>query len=149
MASPAHAQLEPESFTILKTALNEHPPNPAVAAMVLIQHSDPFDRANLQKTWLASLENKATGTAAEKRKKLAEMLDAFDDTFTAGDRATHRARTFIQLRDELLARKTPGNEIEQSASVFVDRLRALPEADRHALREFGRLVKRKIEKLAQ
>ena len=149
MASPSHAQLEPEAFTILKSALNKHPPNPTDAVTMRVRCQDPDDRAKLRETWLKSLATDATGTVADKRKKLEELLDAFEDSFAAGDGATQRARTFIKLRDELLARKTPEKDIERSASAFVDQLRALPKANRSVLQEFGRQTKRDIKNVVQ
>jgi hypothetical protein len=144
MVGSSSAQLEPESFTILKEAMNANPPTPAHAVMVLLKYQDALDQANLQVTWLRSLKKNATGTVTDMRKKMQEMLDAFDDAFAPGDSAKQRARTFIKLRDELLARSTPEMEIEHSASVFVDRLWAMPKAHRSALQEFGWLVKRHI-----
>jgi hypothetical protein len=145
MASPAHAQIEPEAWTILKIALNDNPPTPARAVMMLVKYDSPDSRGKLVKTWLGSLAKKAPGTAAEKRKKMDAMLGAFEGSFAAGNGAKQAARAFLALRDELLARKTPPKEIERSASTFVDRLRALPEADRRVLQEFGRLARRNIQ----
>jgi hypothetical protein len=149
MASPSPAQLEPESFTILKEALNQNPPTPAYAVRMLLKYQDPHDRRNLHETWLRSLVAKANGTQAEKRKRLEELLDAFDGAFDAVDGATPMARKFIRLRDELLARQIAENEIERSAAVLVERLRALSDTGRDVLREYGRLTKRSITKIVK
>jgi hypothetical protein len=149
MAHPAHAQLEPEAFTILKVALSSHPPDPHAAAMILHKYNDAADREKLQVTWLEMLANKATGKVEEKRKKLADLFDAFQDSFAAGDSAKQRAKTFIKLRDELLARNTSDNRIEQSASDFVAQLRTLPDADRRVLQEFGKAAKGRIKSVVK
>jgi hypothetical protein len=149
VADPAHAQIEPESFTILKEALCSNPPNPAAAARMLLRSRGPADQENLEVTWLTRLAAKAPGKGQVKRRKIEEALDAFDGCFGAGDGAKRRARTFIKLRDELLARSTSEKEIERSASAFVDRLRLLPAAERRALKEFGKSAKRRIRKVVK
>jgi hypothetical protein len=149
IAGRSPAQLEPEAFTILKEALNRNPPAPADAVAMLLKYKGPVDRAKLQATWLASLRKEATGGAAARRKKMEEMFDAFDESFAAGDCAKQRAQAFIKLREGLLARETSEKEIERSASAFVDQLRALPEAKRSVLQEFGRLAKRNINNVGK
>jgi hypothetical protein len=149
LASPSPAQIEPESFTILKIALNTNPPNPANAVTLLLKYKDPSDRTKLQVTWLESLAKKAAGKVADKRKRMEAMFDAFDDCFAADEKAIQRARTFIKLRDELLARQTREEEIERSAAAFVDWLRVMPKADRNVLKEFGRLAKYRIPKVVE
>lgn len=72
---------------------------------------------------------------------MAELFDAFDGSFAAGNGALQPARTFIRLRDELLGQIAAEEDVERSTACFVDRLRKLPEAQRGVLREFGRLAK--------
>jgi hypothetical protein len=148
MVRPCHAQFEPEVFTAgrsLHQALSANPPDPGEAVSILIGYDGPVNRTVLQSKWLYFLSEQAPGTTEEKRKKLAELLDAFDESFADGDAARQGARRFIRLRDELLGRTTPQTEIERSALFFVDRLRRLPAAHRGLLQEFGRLAKRRTQ----
>jgi hypothetical protein len=111
---------------------------------MLLEHPDPHDRNNLRDTWLRSLIAKANGSPADKRKKLEALLDAFDGAFAVGDGAMPRARNFIRLRDELLARTTAEKEIERSAAALIERLREMPIEGRDVLREYGKATKRSI-----
>jgi hypothetical protein len=138
MAAPILAQYEPEAFTIVKNALNENPPNPAEAAMILLKYKDPGARAHLRGTWMRTLEERAPGKAPDRRKKVQELLGAFEGSFAAGDGAKPRARTFIKLRDELLGRTTSEEELDRFATTFLDRLRKLPEAQSTVLLEYVR-----------
>jgi hypothetical protein len=128
MASPSRAQLEPEAYTNLRLALGE--PNPASAVIALKSCKKDSDRQKLADIWWNSW-------AGEHR-----VFDAFDGCFVAGDRAKEWAKTFIKARLPAL----PEKEIEKSASVLLDRLRAMPTADRQLLQEFGRLAKSRINR---
>ena len=75
----------------------------------------------------------------------AELFDAFDDSFAAGENARKRAERFLELRDELLGRATTKKEIAHSAAGFLERLRELPEERKNLLKEFGRRAKGMIE----
>lgn len=149
LAGPARAQLEPHSFTALKSALADCPPRPADAARALLgcRHEDDF--RCLMGVWLKQLSRQATGTVEDRREKVAALLDAFNDSFAEGDAAFQRAKTFIRLRDRLFQRDTSKNEVARSAAVLVTRLRELPHAERQALRELGRLARASVNAVVE
>jgi hypothetical protein len=148
---PCQAQIEPEVYTAsrgLNEALSSNPPDVATAVDILVGFDRPLYRQVLQSKWVHFLADRAPGNVEGKRKKLAVLFDAFDDSLAAGESVKQRAKTFIKLRDELLARSIPETEIERSAAVFVERLRKLPDAHRKLLKEFsGRQAKDAIKGL--
>jgi hypothetical protein len=143
LANPSQAQLEPEAWTILKIALNSNPTNPGWAIDILRKYSEPIERQKLADAWLRSLAAKATGKVEDKRKQLANLLDAFDGSFAAGDKGKRQARNFVSLRYELFRPGIEENVIER-ATDFAERLRQLPDADRKLLKDFGKLAKQRI-----
>jgi hypothetical protein len=146
-AGPGRAQIEPEVFTAstsFNKALSSNPPDVSEAVSILVGYDGLLERRVLQSKWVNFLADKAPGKMEEQRKRLAELFDAFDGCFDTGESAKQCAKSFIELQDEVLGRTTPKREIERSASVFLERLRKLPEAQRSLLKEFGRQAKLNI-----
>jgi len=148
LVCPSHAQLEPEVWTMLKEGLSANPPDLPPVLYALRKYQKPRDRQHLADAWLRKLAA-ADGKVEEKRMKLGSMLDAFDGSFAGGENGMQQARTFVRLRDEMLKRQVIEKEVEKSAAVFVDRLGKAKDADRKLLRDFGTLVKSRINQVVK
>jgi hypothetical protein len=129
LPGPAEAQLEPEAYTILKVALKERPPNPAELARAVKSCRNDSDRRKLLAVWLKAWALKPS----------PRLFDALDGCFDPGPRAKGPAEAFVKG----LAPRLPEKDVARSATLFLDRLHALPAADRERLHDFVRFAKRR------
>ena len=146
--NPCLAQFEPEVYSasrVFNKVMSANPPHITEAVKLLMGYARPLHRQTLQSKWIDHLTANTTGAVKGQRKKLAELFDAFEESFAAGEAARKRAQEYIALRDELLGRATPKKEVEKSAEAFSKQLHELPEAQRSLLKEFGRQTKSRIK----
>jgi thiol-disulfide isomerase/thioredoxin len=129
-AIPSQAQVEPESFTSLRAAVNTIPPN---AVGILDAIKSWKIESDLAEVWANAWASDPTA------------FDAFDGCFAGGDQAKESARRLIKCRKRTLSE----NEVKRAASNLLGQLDALPAADRQRLQEFVRLADKKVDKKAE
>jgi hypothetical protein len=148
--SLASAQLEPNEFTVIRgcgelirKCLEETPPNTDGLAYLAICYkrvgdwkaksgqSLPFG-VNLGSQFVIADVWRQTW----KIRDGADPFDAFDGCF-AKDKAEESASTLIKLLSPTL----PQKDVDTAAALLLKRLRAMSDADRRLLQDFGKLAK--------
>ena len=127
-ASPARSQLEPEVFTILKTAATKIPPDPSEILYAVKSRKTVEDRQKIADVWVQVWKHDAI------------VFDALGACLAGGNTTKEAAPKLIKRLHPTVSDK----EIQQASFDFLAPLDALSDAERQCLGEFAKLAKDRI-----